>query len=51
MREIRILGIPEDHVPVMLVTLGKGAAPARPSGRLPLAEVARFDTFDGPGLG
>lgn len=45
-----ILGIPDDHVPVMLVTLGKGAAKALPSGRLPLREVVHLDRFDGPGL-
>lgn len=46
-----ILGIPDDHVPVMLVTLGKGVAPARPSGRLPLSEIAHLDSFDGAPLG
>lgn len=50
-RVSEILSIPADHVPVMIVTLGKGAAPARPTARHPLAEVVKLDVFDGPGLG
>ncbi len=49
-RVSEILGIPSDHVPVMIVTLGKGTSAARPSGRLPVDEVVRLDQFDGPGL-
>lgn len=47
----KTLGIPDDHVPVMLVTMGKGAAEARPSARFPASEVVKLDRFDGPGLG
>jgi len=45
-----ILGIPDDHVPVMIVTLGKATRPARPTGRLPLQRVVKLGRFDGPGL-
>lgn len=45
-----ILGIPDDHVPVVLITLGKGGAAPFPSGRLPLSETVRLDRFDGEGL-
>jgi len=45
-----IVGIPEDHVPVMIVTLGKAAAPARPTDRLAVEKVVTLDRFDGPGL-
>lgn len=45
-----ILGIPSDHVPVMMITLGKGTSEARPSGRLPVDEVVHLDTFDGEPL-
>jgi nitroreductase len=45
-----LLGIPDDHVPVMIVTLGKGTRPARPTSRLPVERVVKLDRFDGPGL-
>jgi len=50
-RVAEVLGIPDDHVPVMMITLGKGTSAARPSGRLPMSEVVRIDTFDGAPLG
>lgn len=49
-RVSEVLNIPADHVPVMMITLGKGTSAARPSGRLPMSEVVRFDTFDGAPL-
>ncbi len=45
-----ILSIPDDHVPVMLVTVGKAATAARPSDRLPLSEVVKLGDFQAPGL-
>jgi nitroreductase len=45
------LGIPDDHVPVMIVTLGKGASEARPSSRFAADEVVKLERFDGAGLG
>lgn len=45
-----ILGIPDDHVPVMIVTLGKALAPARTSDRLPVERVVMLDSFGGPRL-
>jgi nitroreductase len=45
-----ILSIPEDHVPVMIVTLGKGAEPGRETDRLPVERVVMLDAFDGPPL-
>ena len=46
-----LLGIPDDHVVVMLVTLGKwtGEKPF-PTSRLPLDEVVKLETLPGPGL-
>jgi nitroreductase len=46
-----LLGIPDDHVPVMIVTLGKGATDARPTERLDVERVVKLDRFDGAGLG
>jgi len=46
-----VVGLDEDHVPVMLVTLGKAASPSTGSGsRFPVAEVVRLERLDGPGL-
>ena len=46
-----LLGVPDDHVVVMLVTLGKwtGEEPF-PTSRLALEEVVKLDSFTGPGL-
>ena len=45
-----ILSIPDDHVPVMIVTLGKGLTAARPTARLPVERVVMLDRFGGEGL-
>ncbi|MCB9896713.1 MAG: nitroreductase family protein [Planctomycetes bacterium] len=50
-RVCEVLGIPDTWLPVMLVTLGKGTTPARPSSRFPMEQVVRLDGFDGAGLG
>jgi nitroreductase len=46
----QIIGLPDDHVPVMVVTLGRGTVPAHSSERLPLAELVKLDGFGGPSL-
>jgi nitroreductase len=45
-----ILAVPADHVPVMLVTLGKGATPPHGSERLPMADTVMLDRFGGSSL-
>jgi len=47
-----LLGLDDNHVPVMMVVIGKqvGELRGRPS-RLPIAEVVRLETADGAGLG
>lgn len=45
-----LIGLPDDHIPVMLITLGKAATAGRPSARLPVNEVVRLETFGGAGL-
>jgi nitroreductase len=42
---VKELNIPERFVPVMLLSLGKAAAPARPTSRLPLEKVVVEETF------
>lgn len=37
--------IPSRYVPVMLISVGKAANPARPSGRLPIDEIAVWNKF------
>lgn len=47
----KLLRLPENHVPVMLIVLGKGTAPERDRAyRRPLDEVVKLDYFDGAGL-
>jgi nitroreductase len=38
-------GIPQHYVPVMLVAIGKAAAPGRPTTRLPLEEVVFWNSL------
>jgi len=45
-----IIALPDNHIPVMLVTLGKGATPAHYSPRLPMSETVMLDRFGGPSL-
>ncbi len=45
-----LIELPDDHIPVMLITLGKAATEGRPSSRLPVNEVVQLETFGGPGL-
>lgn len=48
-----IVRLDEEHLPVMLLLIGKEASssPGRPSDRLPVHETVRLETLDGPGLG
>lgn len=45
---VQEIGIPPRYIPVLLVAIGKAAAPARPSGRLPVEQkiVWNLDLFD-----
>ncbi len=46
-----IVALPDDHIPVMLIVLGKpGPGAPFPTSRLPLAETVRLETLGGPGL-
>ena len=46
-----IVRLPEDHLLVMLIVLGKpGPGAPFPTSRLPLGETVRLETLDGPGL-
>ncbi|MFI5403405.1 MAG: hypothetical protein ACHQ1G_10740, partial [Planctomycetota bacterium] len=46
-----IAGLFEDHIPVMLIVLGRpGPGAPFPTSRLPLAETVRLETLGGPGL-
>jgi len=46
-----IVRLPDDHVTVMLIVLGKpGPGAPFPTSRLPLEETVRLETLDGPGL-
>ena len=46
-----VLGIPDDHIPVMLMVLGRQSGDLRPrSSRWSPAEIVHLDRFDGPGL-
>jgi nitroreductase len=46
-----IVRLPEDHVAVMLIVLGRpGPGAPFPTSRLPLEETVRLETVDGPGL-
>lgn len=48
----KVLHLPENHIPVMLIVLGKGEGVSRDRAyRFPLAEVVKLDRFDGAGLG
>ncbi|MGB8955695.1 MAG: nitroreductase family protein [Tumebacillaceae bacterium] len=39
------LNIPSRYIPVLMITLGKAAAPAHPSGRFPLSQVVIKERF------
>jgi nitroreductase len=46
-----VVGLGENHIPVMLMTLGKGKGAAFPRGyRRPVDEVVHVDRLDGPAL-
>ncbi len=48
----KLLHLPENYIPVMLIVLGKGEAPTRARAyRHPLHDVVKIDYFDGEGLG
>jgi len=50
-RVAEIVRLPDDHVAVMLIVLGKpGPVAPFPTSRLPLDETVRLETLDGPGL-
>ncbi len=42
---VKELNIPDRYIPVMLITIGKQAEPARPTGRLPLDQLVIKETF------
>jgi nitroreductase len=42
---IKELNIPSRYIPVMLITIGKAAAPARPTSRLPLDQLVIRESF------
>lgn len=47
----RIVKLSENHVPVMLIVIGKQTGETRPrSYRFPIDEVVTLETLDGPGL-
>lgn len=47
----RILVIPDNFIPVMMIVLGKGSGGELPKGpRHPLRQVVKLDRFTGPGL-
>ena len=46
-----IVHLDDQHFPVLLLLIGKAASPpSRSTDRLPLHEVVRLETLDGPGL-
>lgn len=46
-----IAGLDDQHIPVMLVVIGKQTGDIRPRAtRLPLAQIVRLESFTGPGL-
>jgi nitroreductase len=48
----QVAGLDADHIPVMLMVMGKQAGAIRPRPtRLPLGDVVRLDSLDGAGLG
>ena len=47
----RIVGLDDDHIPVMLITLGKsGNIDPFPTSRLDLSDTVKLETLTGPGL-
>ncbi len=49
---VKLLHLPENHIPVMLIVLGKGVGELRARAyRRPLSEVVKLDYFDGESLG
>jgi nitroreductase len=42
---IKELNIPERYIPVMMITIGKAAAPARPTSRFPLSKLVIRESF------
>ena len=48
----RLVGLDEDHFPVMMVVIGKQLGEIRPRAyRFPVSEFVRLETIDGAGLG
>jgi len=46
-----IVGLDDDHIPVMLITLGKrGDGDVFPTSRFDLSETVKLETLDGPGI-
>ncbi len=47
-----LVGLDDDHFPVMLIVIGKEVGDMRPrSARLPINEIVKMETLDGAGLG
>ena len=47
----KLLNLPDNYLPVMLIVLGKGQGTSYPRAyRRPLDEIVKLDAFDGPGL-
>lgn len=45
------IGLDENHIPVMIVVIGKQVGELRPrASRLPISEVVRLESLGGPGL-
>ncbi|MFC4811064.1 nitroreductase family protein [Paenibacillus sp. GCM10023250] len=42
---VEALNIPSRYIPVMMIPIGEAAAPARPSGRLPLSQLVINESF------
>ncbi|WP_219838698.1 nitroreductase family protein [Paenibacillus sp. R14(2021)] len=42
---VEALNIPERFTPVMMITIGEAAAPARPTARMPLSQLVINETF------
>lgn len=48
----RLVSLDEQHIPVMLVVIGKQLGDIRPcADRYPVGEVVKLESLDGPGLG
>ena len=48
----KVLNLPEEIIPVMMITIGKGKSGQEPRPfRLPVSEIVTLEKYDGPGLG